>query len=120
MRAGRRGIGEFPYFEAGFMRAAYAAASARLRRPSFARMFPTWCSTVLRLMNSRSEIAERGDAQPKAWNVAVTVWSEFVFTLHEPVPEHPPPTHPTKTDEDSGVAVDDCRVRGEPGRGALT
>jgi len=41
---GRR-IGEIPYTAPGFERAAYAAASARLRRPSFPRTLPTWCST---------------------------------------------------------------------------
>ena len=42
---------------AGFERLAYAAASARLRRPSLDRTLPTWCSTVLRLMKRRSEIS---------------------------------------------------------------
>src|SRR5439155_20136530 len=47
-----RSVGEVPYFGADLSeRAAYAAASARLRSPSFARTRPTWYSTVFRLMN---------------------------------------------------------------------
>ena len=37
--SGRSGIGEVPYSAADFTRAAYTAASVRLRRPSLARMF---------------------------------------------------------------------------------
>ena len=62
--AGR--IGELPYGEAGSPRTAYAAISARLRSPSFARMLPTWCSTVLRLMNSRWEISGLDSPSPSS------------------------------------------------------
>ena len=51
------GSGRSPIRRPGSVRAAYAAASARLRRPSLARTLPTWCSTVLRLMKSRSAIS---------------------------------------------------------------
>ena len=43
-------IGEVPYSEADLLPVAYAAASARLRRPSLDSTLPTWCSTVLRVM----------------------------------------------------------------------
>ena len=38
-------------------RRAYAVASLRLPSSSFDSTLPTWCSTVLRVMNKRSAIA---------------------------------------------------------------
>ncbi len=45
------------WFRAGGVAGSCGGLAARLRRPSLARMLPTWCSTVLRLMNRRSEIS---------------------------------------------------------------
>ena len=55
-----RSIGDLPYLVpdlAAVDRVACAAASERFRRPSLARIWLTWCSAVLRLMNSRSAIS---------------------------------------------------------------
>lgn len=38
-------------------------------------------------------------------NVAVTVSAAFIVTEHVPVPEHPAPLQPAKTDPDAGAAV---------------
>ena len=38
-------------------------------------------------------------------NIAVTVVSAFIVTLHVPEPAHPPPDQPAKTEDTSGVAV---------------
>ena len=40
-------------------------------------------------------------------NVAVTVWAEFIVTVHVPVPGQPPPAtdQPVKVDPEPGVAV---------------
>jgi hypothetical protein len=45
-------------------------------------------------------------------NVAVTVVSEFMVTVQDPVPLHPPPDQPTKADVASGVAVSVTTVPG--------
>lgn len=37
--------------------------------------------------------------------VAVTVLSESIVTVQEPVPEHPPPDQPVKVEPDAGVAA---------------
>jgi|SRR5689334_1675093 len=40
-----------------------------------------------------------------AVKVAVTVWSAFITTVHEPVPPHPPPLQPVKVEPPVGAAV---------------
>jgi hypothetical protein len=40
------------------------------------------------------------------WNVAITVSAPKTrVTAQVPVPEHPPPLHPTNVEEESAVAV---------------
>lgn len=51
-------IGGVPYFVPPFSnRAAYAAASVRVRTPSLESSRLTWCSTVFALMNRRAPIS---------------------------------------------------------------
>jgi hypothetical protein len=35
---------------------------------------------------------------------ALTNWPDFIVTRQLPVPEHPPPVHPEKTDAEPGMA----------------
>src|SRR5688500_8723075 len=43
-------------------------------------------------------------------NVAVTLVAAVTLTLHSPVPEQPPPDHPTKTDPTPGIAINSTAV----------
>ena len=40
-----------------------------------------------------------------ALNVAVMLWALFMVTVHDPVPEHPPPDQPEKVESDTEVAA---------------
>src|SRR5580704_8616067 len=48
-----------------------------------------------------------GHAVPPAVraNVAITVCAELIVTMHVPVPEHPPPLQPVKTEPDAATSV---------------
>ena len=48
--------------------------------------------------------AEGVTVQVTGLNVAVTVWAEFIVTVHVPVPEQPP-DQPVKVDPEAGAAV---------------
>src|SRR5580658_6623665 len=52
-------------------------------------------------------VPEAGHEVPPAVraNVAITVCAELIVTIHVPVPEHPPPLQPVKTEPDAASAV---------------